>query len=266
MGAEIEELNFAGSETFPIEDIRRAQSRVLEMADAIVGVLDEHGIPYSIAYGTLLGAVRHGGFIPWDDDFDIFIMDEDYENAMRILRDNLPDGTIMHDSECDPKYCSYWLRVVDTGTETFSQLYPKNNEYKYTGLNVDLFPLERLRKSEVKGAIYNHNLKYQKRLFDAEVIDEDEYEHAVSKLESDFSESEWDATEENGEALLFCSWLITDDPTEMFPLASYTFEGRTYSGPADADRILTRMYGNYMELPKPEDRLPHYSWVKWRNS
>ena len=55
-------------------DIKRVQKRLLEMGTVIARILEKHDIPYMITFGTLLGAVRHHGFIPWDDDFDIFLL------------------------------------------------------------------------------------------------------------------------------------------------------------------------------------------------
>ena len=58
------------------EDVKKVQKRLLEMAVVIRDILEAHQIPYFITYGTLLGAVRHKGFIPWDDDFDLYLFDE----------------------------------------------------------------------------------------------------------------------------------------------------------------------------------------------
>ena len=69
-------------------DIKRVQERLLKMAKEIASILEDHDIPYQIAFGTLLGAVRHKGFIPWDDDFDFFLFDDSYEKAMEVLQKN----------------------------------------------------------------------------------------------------------------------------------------------------------------------------------
>ena len=71
-------------------DIKRVQDRLLEIAKRTAAILEKHDIPYQIAFGTLLGAVRHGGFIPWDDDFDFFLFDDSYEKAMEVLAQELP--------------------------------------------------------------------------------------------------------------------------------------------------------------------------------
>ena len=75
---------------YSLEDIRRVQLRLLEMAVAIRDVLENHDVPHMITYGTLLGAVRHKGFIPWDDDFDFYIISEEYDDVIEYLRKELP--------------------------------------------------------------------------------------------------------------------------------------------------------------------------------
>lgn len=69
--------------------MRKAQRRMLEIAVEVARICDEHGIPYWINGGTLLGAVRHGGFIPWDDDFDIEVLEKDYAPLLNILEREL---------------------------------------------------------------------------------------------------------------------------------------------------------------------------------
>ena len=69
------------------EDIRKVQQCLLRMAKEIAGVLEGNGIQYFIAYGTLLGAVRHQGFIPWDDDLDFYLFDDSYDRAIELLRE-----------------------------------------------------------------------------------------------------------------------------------------------------------------------------------
>ena len=71
-------------------DIKRVQNRLLEMGKVIADILERNNIPYMITFGTLLGAVRHGGFIPWDDDFDMFLFEDSYEKAMEVLSKELP--------------------------------------------------------------------------------------------------------------------------------------------------------------------------------
>jgi lipopolysaccharide cholinephosphotransferase len=83
------------------------------MASIIEEILDRHGIPHMLAFGSLLGAVRHRGFIPWDDDFDFLIFNEYYSEAIEVLRTELPDDCFLEDEKTEPKYFHAWAHVKD---------------------------------------------------------------------------------------------------------------------------------------------------------
>lgn len=83
-------------------DVPRVQQVLLSMAVSIRDVLDRHDIPYMMAYGTLLGAVWHKGFIPWDDDLDFYLFDDSYERAIQYLREELPADYYMEEKDVLP--------------------------------------------------------------------------------------------------------------------------------------------------------------------
>ena len=79
------DLDFPTTPEYTKEDIKVVQKELLKMGKAVCDILEKNQIPYFIALGTLLGAVRHQGFIPWDDDFDLFLFDNSYEKAINCL-------------------------------------------------------------------------------------------------------------------------------------------------------------------------------------
>ena len=93
--------------------LRKAQLRMLEMLIEIDKICRKHTIPYWIEFGTLLGAVRHKGFIPWDDDADICVMEKDYKYLREILIRELPSKYAFQDTTTD-KYAFFtYGRVRD---------------------------------------------------------------------------------------------------------------------------------------------------------
>ena len=84
--------------------LRQHQLRMLELLKVIDCICKKHDIPYWLSSGTLIGAARHKGFIPWDDDLDIEMMREDYLRLIKILPEELPDNLALQTHETDPNY------------------------------------------------------------------------------------------------------------------------------------------------------------------
>ena len=81
--------------------LRKAQMRMLEILKIVDSIFSKHHIDYYLDGGTLLGAVRHGGFIPWDDDIDISVRREDFSRIKRVLQKELPNNLVFQDRFTD---------------------------------------------------------------------------------------------------------------------------------------------------------------------
>ena len=84
--------------------LRRQQLRMLELLEVIDVICRKHQIPYWLSSGTLIGAARHKGFIPWDDDLDIEMLRSDYLRLLKVLPQELPDNLALQTNETDPNY------------------------------------------------------------------------------------------------------------------------------------------------------------------
>ena len=96
---------------YSLEQLKAAQEQGKTDARLVCDILNNFGIKYCLAFGSLLGAVRHGGFIPCDDNLDLFTFDEYYDQAMAFLKPNLPENLIVHSLKNDLNYYNCWNRV-----------------------------------------------------------------------------------------------------------------------------------------------------------
>ena len=204
-------------------DIQRVQDRLLTMAKTIATILEKNDIPYEIAFGTLLGAVRHGGFIPWDDDFDFFLFDDTYEKAMDILSN-----------------------------------YPQDEIYSHHGLCVDLFRIKKINARDFAQFRYEHAVAYIDRRKKLGLIAPEEYEKRKASFDA---RKGTEVINEDRELLAYPFDIGMQYPEDVFPLKRYRIGDYDFWGPINPDRILTMRYGKYMELPPVEARIPHFGSV-----
>lgn len=250
------------------ENIRRVQLRLLEMAVAIRDILEKYNVPHMITYGSLLGAVRHKGFIPWDDDFDFYIIGECYDEAMEHLREELPQDAFLEDGKSEPLYFHGWAHVKDLNTEAECDLFPQDNLYAHKGISIDLYRAYNIKSKYDRINRLKAHLEYLDRKKSKWLIVEEDYNNKTVKLLSELKEEEQKVVdvdwEKDDEMVGFIS--IHNDSMlskDIFPLVKYDFEGTYFWGPKNADMMLKRCYGDYMQLPPVDKRKPHYSSVKF---
>lgn len=122
-------------------DLRRLQLRMLEMLKYIDKICRENNITYWLSSGTCLGAVRHGGFIPWDDDVDIEMLEPDYRKFLRVMGNEPRDGYILQSRKNDDWYCMDFVKLRDITGDNMSDVLSLSSSYKYKGIFVDIFKL-----------------------------------------------------------------------------------------------------------------------------
>lgn len=231
--------------------LKRLQDISFKMAVAIKDIFDRNQVRYVIEYGSLLGAVRHGGFIPWDDDFDYVVFEDDYAKASEALRRELPSKYILHDAQSDPAYFYSFSKVRHLQSIAIEDGF--TDALKYKGISIDLF----------KGKVEKNN-KYARRLFLAK-------SHTLShwnKFKNKKSVSELFSFLLNGLKTGYYQFRHCITPkTEYFhktpdtdqyfiPLDKYLptsvvqFNGVDFPAPRDPEYVLTDRYGDWNRFPK----------------
>lgn len=139
--------------------LRRLQLVQLEILKVIDKLCREHGIAYSLYAGTLLGAVRHKGFIPWDDDLDICMSRAEYEHFLKVWEAEKPQGYLLQNKENTQVFTQSFSKVRKEHT-CFLQYDWERGRY-HTGIFVDVFPIDRLPSEPLEKRLFQWNcLKY----------------------------------------------------------------------------------------------------------
>ena len=137
-------------ERLTIDDMKSIE---LEIMDEIDRVCQAHGVQYFLGYGSLLGAVRHGGFIPWDDDMDIVMMRDQYELLMANFNEWRTTERFKLVSYRDKSSIYQFAKIIDTTTVIYENFVGKKAA---TGVWVDVFPLEHFSEQQGSALLRQH--------------------------------------------------------------------------------------------------------------
>lgn len=268
---------------FTVREIQLEEKKIL---DSVVKFLDENNLKYSLAGGTFLGAVRHKGFIPWDDDIDIFLPRPDYDRLQKLLKKGsvLDDHLYFHSLELKNLNMPF-TKVYNH--DIFINDWRYNDKYeKY--LWIDIFPLDGLPEDDTecekiyrKKKFYNkflmHRKTSNKAIFNDKRIIKNLIKLLIKWILLLIPESFWakrivKLTKKNDYAkskyVGNIVWGLGPKErtlkAETEDLTKIEFEGDLYNSFSDYDKYLTSIYGDYMSLPPVEKRVTH-NFVAWRN-
>ena len=118
--------------------MKRAWAGQIEVLSVIREICERHNILWFADYGTLLGAVRHKGFIPWDDDLDIEMLYRDYKRLMEVLPFELPSNLVLQTMHTDSNYVAPYAKLRETDSY-ISEVNNIGRNYKYNGVYIDIF-------------------------------------------------------------------------------------------------------------------------------
>jgi lipopolysaccharide cholinephosphotransferase len=250
----------------------QVKSKLLEIFKKLVSVLDEYGLKYCSCGGTTLGAVRHKGFIPWDDDIDIYMPRSDYRKLI-ALRDQIKRSGYDVVSMDDDGYIYPFAKFVDTNTTVW-----ESSAYRMLFcLYNEIFPLDEFSCSDKELTAIQHRCdrllrRYQKSMWHfnlknalAHFPDEAKpvvyfYRHLCPKhYLRQFQQYEQSYVGGSGERCVCVSqWEGKIFRSEWFRQTEKSpFEDTEIIIPSQVDKYLTVLYGDYMKLPPEPERLIH---------
>lgn len=264
-------------EELNLQDI---QNRLFQMMEAFDSLCREHGLKYSIAYGTLLGAVRHKGFIPWDDDVDFCMPRDDYEKLMTFkeLNDEFELVNLYRHGEYYYPYA--YGNIVDRKT-----LMVANNMNLCTGkgLSIDILPIDIVPSDMKKRKVFINKILRYRRLIDllhsrrfSTSGPKMRLKKAISFLLTPINEEKvlkridrlLKTPKETNDTVYGMQLLLVTP--RAYPYKYFTnpieleFRGKMFLAPENYDIILTEMYGDYMTPPPEKDRYNHNMHVYFR--
>lgn len=241
-----------------------------EILDVIHNICVTHNLRYSLAYGTLLGAVRHKGFIPWDDDIDIMMPREDYDTLLKIWNDVAPAEYILMNGNTAEDCSGNFTKIVKDHT-TFLQLEEDRIRDIHKGIFVDIFPGDRLAPTKF-GRILQYcacavNLLYSRGYTSKSggiieaierilLIVPQKYHRTLRKQAQRFI-SKWNSLTQSP-YIFPCTIQECQkhySPVLFDNLESFEFCKKHYFCTAHWDAYLTLSYGDYMQLPPEEERV-----------
>ncbi|MCH5239636.1 MAG: LicD family protein [Muribaculaceae bacterium] len=219
-----------------------------------------HNLPYVISSGTLLGAVRHGGFIPWDDDADMFMLREDFDRFISLYKNRKYHLLYNADSE-EESFRLGFVKVCEPNTYMIRD----NSKFRH-GVYVDIFPLDYVPEDEKErnnymGKLirYQHGLRHRQKKDFLSVLTS--YFHSVDwwweKVDKTIRSSNYNDSRLVAHIVGSRNKKTVFDRNWLKNLKEIDFEGRKFLTFADTHSYLTMVYGDYMTPPPENQRRGH---------
>ena len=242
-------------------EIRPLQLRILNVLEAFDKICKEHGLTYYLWAGTMLGAVRHKGFIPWDDDADVAMPRKDYETLLEHASEWIPRPYELN--------CSTFSKFVDSSTTVVERF----DLLSVGGIYVDIFPLDEIRGKGLLSRLHTAHYSFLVKityfcnrnpykhghgpsswlpLLIQKLYTNDQLIKKTVRLMKKYSDSEYD---------YYCDHNFSHRgimPKSYFGKPQpVIFEGKELSCVEFPDKCLTLLYGDYMQIPPEEKRKQH---------
>ncbi len=269
---------------FKLEDVQKIELEILLEFDRIC---KKHGLSYQLFAGTLLGAIRHKGFIPWDDDIDVCMQRSEYNKLLDIVDQELKADYFFQTVKTDKNYLNLFAKIRKNNTlfmeRSVSQL------DMHHGVYIDIFPFDNIEPESMSGrfhiwsiqkmdALFKYRLKarHQVNKFGLKKvlgklkyliviyfpIPKSKIEKKVLKYMQKYNHKETMYVADLSNPSKKSLESFVRKRKSLNESIDAKFEGQIFKIPKDYDEILTRAYGDYMKLPIEKERVSHHDIIK----
>ncbi len=247
-------------------DTKILQNELLEMMKSFHEVCKKTGLVYYMLGGTCLGAVRHKGFIPWDDDMDVGMPREDYDKFCRMANKVLPPHLELRFYKTTSNSPFHFIKLINKNTTLVERAFKDYVE----GVYIDIFPLDGMDKYNFLGKIRAKCIWICKAIliYHYTTIEKKSYKKIICFLAKKLNQRliHWCVEKlmtinKSKYPHLMCNFFGAWEPKEIMPSSVYAipklyeFADAQFYGPQDADAYLKSLYGNYMQLPPENQRI-----------
>ena len=256
-------------------DFDSLKKKELEILKEFISCCEQMNLTYYISYGTLIGAIRHGGFIPWDDDIDVCMPRPDYDKFISEGSKFLPENYFIQTMDTDPKYALNFAKLRDSDTTLFEK-HVVDVDINH-GVFIDIFPID--------GYVKGQNKVLDLRVKENPVFEESDTniisntlnglgkkltyklgETIPNKLKTDLSKLSVPKDNPSFEESDYVACLV--DSFYIIPFKKeflgkgikVDFEGIKVNAPENYDEYLKALYGDYMKLPPEDQRENHHNF------
>lgn len=259
-----------------MDELRKLQLIEVEMLKEINRICKKHNLRCFLHYGTLLGAIRHNGFIPWDDDMDLAMPRADYDKFIKIAKEELRPEYFLHCIDTDNRYFPAFIRVRRNDTICIPNVY-EYADFCHNGVWVDIYPLNFADsntsvKEKIKFKILNRFLRPLaamrvlglggKTALKSRIACVASKAFSVKQITNILNWLSGSCKEEKAKYYVGFG-NMNDMKKYYYPLEYFgdgvihDFEGVPCLVPVDSDSLLRQIYGDYMQLPPEEQRVGH---------
>lgn len=258
-------------------DLIKLRHSILNIAKEIKRICDENDINYTMIGGTLIGAVRHQGFIPWDDDMDFAMTRKDYNKFLQACKTELNPQFEILNWRINNTYANGFTKIMLKGTKAIEA--GKENVTYPCGIFVDVFPFDNIPEAKIKQIVQKWTTYISLRMLqqkDGSIRRYDSIgkkivyyiircishifkpEYLIRKCEVEMTKYQECKTREITSMTGFYGYNKEKVDAELFKkYIELPFEETSFKAIKEYDRYLTQVYGNYMELPPVEKRRSH---------